>query len=79
MEKCTGCGLCLPECAYRDTIALKEVALAGGSFAKKAVISPSGCKGCGACVAVCEPRAIKINGWTLDQFDAMVDSLAGKD
>jgi len=31
--------------------------------------------GCGACVAVCPSRAIEVAGWTLDQFDAMVDAI----
>jgi heterodisulfide reductase subunit A2 len=74
-DRCTGCGKCLAECSYPGTITLKELTI-GDQIVKKAVISPSSCKGCGACAAVCEPRAINVNGWTLDQFDAMVDALA---
>jgi heterodisulfide reductase subunit A2 len=33
------------------------------------------CKGCGACVAVCPTRAIDLQGWSLEQFDAMVDGI----
>jgi heterodisulfide reductase subunit A len=37
------------------------------------------CVGCGACAAVCPPRAINVAGWTLDQFDAMVDAIVADD
>jgi len=40
-----------------------------------AEINPAVCVGCGCCVAVCPSRAIDINGWTLDQYDAMVDAI----
>ncbi len=33
---------------------------------------------CGACVAVCPHRAIDLNGWRLDQFEAMVEGLAAE-
>jgi heterodisulfide reductase subunit A len=43
---------------------------------KVAVVNPALCKGCGACAAVCPTRAINVAGWTLDQFDAMVEAIA---
>lgn len=76
-DKCNGCGLCVGECSYHGTITLKEMTVEG-KIVTKAVISPSSCKGCGACAAVCISRAINVKGWTLDQFDAMVEALAGK-
>jgi heterodisulfide reductase subunit A2 len=76
-EKCNGCGLCVAECNYHGTLFLKDISENGESN-NKAFISPSGCKGCGACAAVCTPRAISVKGWTLDQFDAIVDMLAKK-
>jgi len=36
------------------------------------------CVGCGSCVAVCPHRAIDLNGWRLDQFEAMVEGLAAE-
>ncbi len=43
--------------------------------ASRAVVNPALCSGCGACVAVCPTRAIDLAGWTLEQYDAMVDAL----
>ena len=36
-------------------------------------VTPALCLGCGACVAVCPEQAIDIDGWTLGQYEAMVD------
>ena len=69
-NKCTGCALCLDECSYEG--ALRMV---GSEGAQRAEVNPVICSGCGCCVAVCEPRAIDINGWTLDQFDAIIDAI----
>ena len=68
---CTGCGLCPPECSYDGALMMTEK-----NGKKVAVVNPALCKGCGACVAVCPTRAINVAGWTLDQFDAMVDAIA---
>jgi heterodisulfide reductase subunit A len=70
-HKCTGCGLCPPECSYDGALMMGEK-----NGKKVALVNPALCKGCGACVAVCPTRAINVAGWTLDQFDAMVDAIA---
>ena len=70
-HKCTGCGLCPPECSYDGALMMTEK-----NGKKLAVVNPALCKGCGACVAVCPVRAINVAGWTLDQFDAMVEAIA---
>lgn len=70
-KKCTGCGLCPAECSYDGALTMSEK-----NGKKVAVVNPALCKGCGACVAVCEPRAIDVAGWTLAQFDAMVETIA---
>jgi len=70
-HKCTGCGLCPAECSYDGALMMSEK-----NGKKLAVVNPALCKGCGACVAVCPTRAINVAGWTLDQFDAMVDAIA---
>ncbi|MDQ7826374.1 MAG: FAD-dependent oxidoreductase [Candidatus Eremiobacteraeota bacterium] len=70
-ELCTGCGLCMGECSYKGALALTE----DDSGKKHARVNPALCKGCGACAAVCPHRAIAVAGWTLDQFDAMIDAI----
>ena len=74
-EKCNGCEHCLTECAYTGAL-FKENVQVGGEPKAKVRVNPGLCFGCGACVAVCPTRAIDLKGWTLDQFDAMVDGLA---
>jgi heterodisulfide reductase subunit A len=69
--KCTGCGLCPAECSYEGALMMTEK-----NGRKLARVNPALCKGCGACVAVCPARAIDVAGWTLDQFDAMVEAIA---
>jgi heterodisulfide reductase subunit A len=46
-----------------------------GQSDKVAHINPALCKGCGACVAVCAARALDVAGWSLDQYEAMVDAI----
>jgi heterodisulfide reductase subunit A2 len=71
---CDGCGLCALECSYRDALVLADRELEGISV-KRASVNPAVCVGCGACAAVCPHRAIAVAGWTLDQFDAMIDAI----
>ncbi len=73
--KCDGCGLCLSECSYKGALTLSELEV-DGKVEQKALVNPALCVGCGACAAVCPYRAINVSGWTLDQFDAMVDAIA---
>ncbi|MEJ2719397.1 MAG: 4Fe-4S binding protein [Deltaproteobacteria bacterium] len=75
--KCDGCGLCLPECSYEGALTLTDIEV-DGKTEQKALVNPALCMGCGACAAVCPHRAINVSGWTLDQFDAMVDAIAGQ-
>jgi len=70
-DRCDGQGLCVAECSYEGAIRLVKGPGEGGH----AEINPAVCVGCGCCVAVCPSRAIDINGWTLDQYDAMVDAI----
>jgi heterodisulfide reductase subunit A len=68
--KCDGCGECLAACSYTGALALHD---------SVAEINAALCKGCGACVAVCPKDAIDLKGWTVEQYDAMVDAiLAGE-
>ncbi|HLI03255.1 MAG TPA: CoB--CoM heterodisulfide reductase iron-sulfur subunit A family protein [Terracidiphilus sp.] len=72
--ECIGCERCFPECAYTGAL-IAEPGEFNGAPVQKARVNPGLCVGCGACVAVCPTRAIDLKGWTLEQFDAMVDGL----
>jgi heterodisulfide reductase subunit A2 len=73
---CAGNGACLAECPYPGAVELRGYA----DGDKRAIVNPALCSGCGACVAVCPTRAIDLAGWTLDQYEAMVDAiLAGSE
>ncbi|NLH75019.1 MAG: CoB--CoM heterodisulfide reductase iron-sulfur subunit A family protein [Verrucomicrobia bacterium] len=73
-DKCIGCGLCFPECAYEGALVRTSVEREGKTVTL-AKVNPGLCVGCGACVPVCPTRAIDLQGWTLNQFEAMVDGL----
>jgi heterodisulfide reductase subunit A len=73
-EKCNGTGACIEACAYEGAIALQTFT-ENGKEVKRAVVTPANCVGCGACVAVCPNRAIDVQGWTLAQYEAMVDAI----
>jgi heterodisulfide reductase subunit A2 len=73
--KCDGTGACVEVCEYEDAIAL-EIVKENGKQEKRAVVTPANCSGCGACVGVCPNRAIDVQGWTLAQYEAMVDAIA---
>jgi heterodisulfide reductase subunit A len=73
--RCDGCGLCVPECSYEGALTITELQTERG-MEPKALVHPALCMGCGACAAVCPHRAINVSGWTLDQFEAMVDAIA---
>ena len=75
IERCQGTGICVEECLYAGAITLQEMEI-DGRLVKRAKVNPALCKGCGACVAVCPSRALNVNGWTLNQFEAQVDALA---
>jgi heterodisulfide reductase subunit A len=73
-ELCTGSGECVEVCAYEDAISLQPVNV-NGKTVEKALVTPANCVGCGACVSACPNLAIDLQGWTLKQYDAMVDAL----
>jgi heterodisulfide reductase subunit A len=73
-ERCTGSGECMEACAYEDAISLQPVSL-NGKEEMKAAVTPANCVGCGVCVSACSHGAIDVQGWTLNQYDAMVEGL----
>jgi heterodisulfide reductase subunit A len=74
LEKCDGTGACVEVCEYEDAIALKTL-IVDDREVQRAVVTPANCSGCGNCVSACPNRAIDVQGWTLDQFEAMVDAI----
>lgn len=77
-ERCDGCGECVAACGYEGALVLHDAA-PGGDNHPVAEINGALCKGCGACVAVCPKNAIDLKGWTVDQYDAMVDAILAED
>ncbi|MGB7117273.1 MAG: 4Fe-4S dicluster domain-containing protein, partial [Anaerolineales bacterium] len=75
MEKCNGTGACVEVCSYEDAIALQTFTI-NGTQVQRAVVSPANCVGCGCCVSACPNRAINVQGWELEQYEAMVDVFA---
>ena len=77
LEKCKGTGACLEACLNEGAIKFVEVEQSGQKV-KRARVTPALCMGCGACVAVCPENAIDIDGWTLKQYEAMVDRMVAE-
>ena len=64
---CIGCGRCVEACQYDGAIRLNED--------NNAEVNAGLCAGCGVCVGVCPTRAIDLQGWTLAQYEALVDGI----
>ena len=77
-ERCKGSGACVDACLSEGALNLVEMD-AGGQRVKRAQVTPALCLGCGACVAVCPENAIDIAGWTLEQYEAMVDRIVAQE
>jgi heterodisulfide reductase subunit A len=61
-------------CAYEDAIRVMEFS-ANGTTVKRAVVTPANCVGCGSCVSACPHRAIDVQGWELEGYEAMIDAI----
>lgn len=64
---CSGQGSCMTVCPVKGAVTMEN---------NIAQINPALCTGCGICVAECPQKAIDIKGWTLKQYEAMVDAIA---
>jgi heterodisulfide reductase subunit A len=74
-EKCEGTGACVEACLCEGAIRLQTCS-ENGSQVRRAVIESANCSGCGACVSACPNRAIDVQGWSLAQYEAMVEAIA---
>ncbi len=72
---CCGEALCVTQCDYEGALQLVSMEM-NGTMVERAQVNAGLCAGCGACVAVCPHRAIDLNGWRIDQFEAMIAGLA---
>ena len=77
LELCDGNGRCVEVCAYEDAITLETLTL-DGQQVQRAVVTPANCVGCGACVSACPNFAIDVQGWTLKQYDAMIEAIVAE-
>jgi heterodisulfide reductase subunit A len=64
---CTGSGQCIEVCPVEGAVIMQD---------DRAEINPALCTGCGICVAECPETAVSIKGWTLRQYEKMVDAIA---
>jgi heterodisulfide reductase subunit A len=78
LKKCKGTGACVDACLSPGALAMVEVEVDGHQV-RRAQVNPALCLGCGACVAVCPENAINVQGWTLKQYEAMVDAIAAEE
>lgn len=74
LEECRGTGACVAACLREGALSLIET-MVDGQPVRRARVNPALCLGCGACVAVCPENAINLQGWTLGQYEAMVDAI----
>jgi len=74
LESCVGHAKCVEECKYMNAVSLVEQEVRG-KIVKCAAVNAALCVGCGMCAAVCPEGAIQVEGWRMEQFEAMTDAL----
>ncbi|MEW6386966.1 MAG: CoB--CoM heterodisulfide reductase iron-sulfur subunit A family protein [Thermodesulfobacteriota bacterium] len=77
LSKCQGMGACVEACPGEGALTLMDLEVEGQKV-RRAQVNPAQCLGCGACVAVCPDNAIDVKGWTLKQYEAMVDAIVSE-
>ena len=78
LDLCSGTGSCVEGCLQEGALRLVEIE-EDGKKVQRAEVNAALCTGCGACVAVCPENAINIKGWTLKQYEAMVDMIVSEE
>jgi heterodisulfide reductase subunit A len=73
-QRCSGRGLCVAECPIEGALQLVEEPVDGRTI-QRARVNPALCTGCGMCAAVCPEHAVAVKGWTLQQYEDMVDAI----
>jgi heterodisulfide reductase subunit A len=73
-DNCVGSGACVEVCPIEGTLSLIEMQMEGETV-NRAQVNPALCTGCGICVAVCQNNAIDVKGWSLKQYENMVDAI----
>ena len=76
-QACRGAGECVRVCPQEGAIHLETFSRDGSTF-QQAVVTSANCNGCGVCVSACPNRAIDVQGWRLDEFEAMVEAIAAE-
>ncbi|MDY0167470.1 MAG: CoB--CoM heterodisulfide reductase iron-sulfur subunit A family protein [Thermoguttaceae bacterium] len=76
-DRCQGEGKCVEACRHQRAVTLVHTGENGG-HGMRAEVNVMLCNGCGMCVPACPHQAIQIDGWHLDQFDAIVDALVAE-
>jgi len=66
---CSGCGSCVSICVF-NALSLEE----DEKGHLKSNVNKILCEGCGACVATCPSRAIRMNHYTDEQIEAMIQT-----
>ena len=56
-----------------------EVSDTGAKSSRRAVVTAANCNGCGVCVSACPNRAIDVQGWQLDEYEAMVQAMTAEE
>ena len=78
LDLCSGTGSCVEACLQEGALQMVEIEEDGKKM-QRAEVNPALCTGCGACVAVCPENAINVKGWTLKQYEAMVDMIVSEE
>jgi heterodisulfide reductase subunit A2 len=80
LDKCRGTGACVEACLREGALSMVDMEVAGATV-RRPRVNPALCLGCVAgiaCVAVCPENAIDVNGWTLKQYEDMVDRIVSE-